>query len=78
MNNPAYANNVTDVNSLKSLFDSIEPRGSTPTGTRMEDILLDYCNKFEDCLSRGQRLRPLNFIIVTDGPPIDVSYKLQT
>ncbi|TIB38804.1 hypothetical protein E3P86_01436 [Wallemia ichthyophaga] len=70
LNNPAVANNVTNVNTLHNLFHSVQPSGSTPTGTRLEDILLKYLNDYEN--SNGTvRVRPLNVVVVTDGTAED-------
>lgn len=71
LNNPATAQNVQNVNNLKSLFDSVQPCGSTPTGTRLEEILLDYLNEYERVTSSGGKMRPLNIIVVTDGTAED-------
>lgn len=71
LNNPATAYNVTNVNNLKSLFDTVQPVGSTPTGTRLEEILLNYLNEYERVISSGGKLRPLSVVVVTDGTAED-------
>lgn len=58
-----------------NLFNSITPEGITPTGERLEELLLDYLLKIEDA-KRAQeqgdagalkRIKPVNFLVLTDG-----------
>lgn len=36
-----------------ALFDSIEPNGTTPTGTRLEILLLEYMDQIEEYKDKG-------------------------
>ncbi|TIA90148.1 hypothetical protein E3P99_01691 [Wallemia hederae] len=71
LNNPAAAYNVTDVNSLQQLFQTVQPVGSTPTGTRLEQILLTYLNEYETRTQQRNPIRPINIVVVTDGTAED-------
>lgn len=52
---------------MRRLFDSVTPCGITPTGEKLEELLLDYLLKLE---SAGEtKPKPVNFVILTDGAP---------
>lgn len=60
------------------LFTRVQPRGSTPTGARLDTLLRAYLSTLE----RTQRefdtvdpevtgIKPINYIVITDGEPSD-------
>lgn len=63
---------------VKAIFRSVQPRGGTPTGTRLNHILKEY---FEKCAQKGccvknatnweEDMPPQNIIVITDGEPSD-------
>ncbi|EPQ27614.1 uncharacterized protein PFL1_04752 [Pseudozyma flocculosa PF-1] len=78
LNNDRAIENCTDPREVLRVFDSIEPEGATPTGMRLEILLLDYLDRIEEYkerLSRGQNPGPepkkRNYIVITDGSPTD-------
>lgn len=50
------------------IFRLVSPNGATPTGSRLNDILKPY---LKDVKERGDKVRPLNIIVITDGQPTD-------
>lgn len=53
------------------VFNSVQPYGHTPTGTRLQAILDPYLARLEDAVKRKAELKPLNIIVITDGVPSD-------
>jgi uncharacterized protein YegL len=59
------------------IFSSVTPRGGTPTGTRLSQILKPYLERVE-AMAKGNTtanpdliVKPLNIIVITDGVPSD-------
>ncbi|KAE8149424.1 hypothetical protein BDV25DRAFT_156338 [Aspergillus avenaceus] len=63
--------NVKDPDDVRGIFHSIQPRGCTFVGKRLQDILIPYLCRVEAAASRGQNpsssVKPLNIIVITDG-----------
>lgn len=55
--------NAADV---ELIFDAIRPEGITPTGEKLEELLLDYLSRYEESILKP---KPVNFLILTDGAP---------
>ena len=54
---------------VRHIFETVSPRGITPTGTRLNAILKPYLRRLQE---RGsEAVKPLNVIVVTDGAPSD-------
>ena len=55
------------------LSDTLFPKGITPTGAKLEELLLDYLSRLEHTLLNptAPKVKPVNFIIITDGAPTD-------
>ncbi|KAI9877324.1 MAG: hypothetical protein M1830_004254 [Pleopsidium flavum] len=64
---PAH-HNITTSASISHIFETVRPRGGTPTGTRLNHILKPYLAKVE---REGDAVKPLNIIVITDGIPSD-------
>ena len=66
---------VTDAKRVTDIFNFVKPRGSTPTGKRIHDILHPYVEKCEAAFklkqSNENAPKPLNLIVITDGEPSD-------
>ncbi|KAE8225452.1 hypothetical protein CF319_g1809 [Tilletia indica] len=80
LNSEATLLGTKDAAAVRTLFDSIDPQGPTPTGERLEMLMLDYWEKLDSYSERKKRgaLTPgesppkkLNYIIITDGRPTD-------
>lgn len=58
---------------VKQLFDSIQPEGLTPTGTKLEMLLLQYMDDIETHkqTKSGTPPKKRNYVIITDGTPTD-------
>ena len=61
--------NITRSADVDRIFDSVKPRGGTPTGTRLNAILRPYLRDLE--VRGSDAVKPLNIIVITDGQPSD-------
>lgn len=70
--------NVTTAGNVQRIFDNVRPRGSTPVGKRLLEILGPYVARLERAEARrwGRRMdewdaecqvKPINIITITDG-----------
>ncbi|EEP77992.1 conserved hypothetical protein [Uncinocarpus reesii 1704] len=75
-NTGAYRS-ITSPVEVHEVFTSVSPRGGTPTGKRLGQILKPYLDQLESLIendrfaSSDSLLRPLNLIVITDGVPTD-------
>ncbi|KAL8786256.1 MAG: hypothetical protein Q9195_008280 [Heterodermia aff. obscurata] len=60
---------VTSPSDVEAIFNSVRPRGGTPTGSRLHAILKPYLRELEQKGEEG--VKPLNIIVVTDGQASD-------
>lgn len=64
--------NITRSADVDRIFESVKPRGGTPTGTRLNAILKPYLRDLEARGTEGSNaVKPLNIIVITDGVPSD-------
>lgn len=58
---------------VKQLFDSIEPEGLTPMGTKIEMLLLEYMDEIERYKAKksGKEPKKRNYVCITDGAATD-------
>lgn len=65
--------NCRDPRQVKQLFDSITPEGLTPTGTKLELLLLQYMDDIETHKQARTGIEPKkrNYVIITDGAATD-------
>jgi len=68
--------NVTTTAGVEAIFNSVQPRGGTPTGTRLNHILRPYLAQVEESIERQAHgheatVKPLNIIVITDGVSSD-------
>ncbi|CEQ39656.1 SPOSA6832_01194, partial [Sporobolomyces salmonicolor] len=63
--------NITSLNAVASIFDVVQPFGSTPMGVVMDEILRDYVEKVEDARAARVKVKPLLLLVLTDGPADD-------
>ena len=60
---------VTSKEAVQQIFESVRPRGGTPTGLRLDSILRPYLRQ---CEQKGpENCKPINIIVITDGVPTD-------
>lgn len=60
--------NVSLPGTVHEIFQTVRPRGGTPTGQRLNTILKPYLAKYE---RSPATTRPMNVIVITDGVPSD-------
>lgn len=62
-----------EAGAVKQLFDSIVPEGTTPTGTKLEMLLLQYMDDIEAFKKTRQGVEPpkRNYVVITDGAASD-------
>jgi hypothetical protein len=68
LNNPKYRLGLRKEVEVSNFFNSLVPRGQTPTGARLRDILDIYVPKIED---PSLRHKPISILVITDGVPTD-------
>ncbi|KAG8785395.1 hypothetical protein FRC12_017655 [Ceratobasidium sp. 428] len=63
---------------IRELFARIHPRGQTPTGARLDSLLRSYVASIERAYKATSStdssitgIKPVNFIVITDGAPTD-------
>lgn len=80
LNSSTVGVGMKDGPAVEALFDSIDPDGITPTGEKLEILLLDYILKIEDAQDADRAegngvgaalkaIKPLNLVVLTDGEP---------
>lgn len=52
---------------VRQIFNRVIPTGCTPTGRALDMILRNYLDDY----LRGQPIKPLNIVVLTDGEPTD-------
>jgi hypothetical protein len=65
-NKPEFQN-ITSGSTVNDIFKAVRPRGSTPTGMRLKQILEQYLCDFKN----NPTIKPVNIIVITDGVPSD-------
>ena len=63
--------NISRPDDVDRVFRSVRPRGTTPTGSRLNAILKPYLADLERKCARKEEKKPLNIIVITDGVPSD-------
>jgi uncharacterized protein YegL len=75
LNDRSVGSNMTDAASVQRLFNNVRPRGITPIGEKLEELLLEYVSALEDAKdtdpARFKSIKPINYIVLTDGAPTD-------
>ena len=67
-NDPQRYCNVTSTSMIEKIFNTVSPRGGTPTGIRLHQILKPYLQRYR---ARPTTTKPLNIVVITDGVPSD-------
>lgn len=70
LNHPAspFHKNITQPSSVREIFQTVRPRGGTPTGQRLNQILKPYLSAYA---ANPESTKPINIICITDGQPSD-------
>ena len=72
LNNERELVGCTSASAIRTLFDEVRPRGSTPTALRLDDLLRPYIESVEDSKTARVRLpKPMVLACITDGLPDD-------
>ncbi|CED85155.1 von Willebrand factor, type A [Phaffia rhodozyma] len=73
LNSARIGHNLKSPAQVLALFESVSPRGGTPTGTRLEKLLNDHISLLERSARDGksEEIKPLNLVVLTDGEPTD-------
>lgn len=71
LNSKLGKNNVTTKEEVFEIFKDVKPRGMTPTGKRLREILEPYVASVEKRGVDGDWPKPLNLIVITDGEASD-------
>lgn len=74
--NDSYTCTVKNSADIGAAFAAVCPKGSTPTGEKLEEILLEYLDRLEaskrlSVSSATAAVKPINIIVLTDGAPSD-------
>lgn len=70
---------MQDEAAVAKLFRGFRPRGMTPIGQRLEELVGDYLWEIERAHDSGilaniKRIKPVNFLVITDGAPSECIY----
>ena len=68
LNNRTAYEHVTNASTIREIFETVSPGGSTPTGRRLNTLLGDYMSKYA---ADPDNTKPMNLICITDGTPTD-------
>lgn len=63
---------VQDPQAINELFRGLIPKGVTPIGNKLEELLQEYFSIIEPLHNRPvelKKIKPINFLIITDGYP---------
>jgi hypothetical protein len=79
LNSRYFMSNVHQSSTVNRLFDRVQPRGITPIGGKLEELLLAYLANLETAKAREiggdtkamRAIKPVNYIVLTDGAPTD-------
>jgi hypothetical protein len=66
LNHPKSYMNVTSPTTVREIFQTVRPGGSTPTGFRLTEIFEKYFENYQPKVTK-----PINIICITDGAPTD-------
>lgn len=63
------------------MFDTVRPEGPTPIGEKLESLLLYYMDNLEKAKAHADEgdqslmkmIKPVNYIIITDGVPSELA-----
>ncbi|KAL0929478.1 von willebrand factor [Colletotrichum truncatum] len=62
---------IKRADTVEGIFSSVRPRGATPTGQRLYNLLKPYLQLLVSKKRDMDSVRPINIIVITDGAPSD-------
>lgn len=75
LNSSEIGRDMKNPRDVRDLFNRVQPRGPTPIATKLEELLQDYMYQIETANKgdprRLRQIKPINYIILTDGAPTD-------
>ncbi|KAF8732581.1 hypothetical protein AX14_004188 [Amanita brunnescens Koide BX004] len=74
LNHEAVGRHIKDSHAINELFRGLIPKGVTPIGNKLEELLLEYLSIIEPLHNKPaelKKIKPINFLIITDGYPTD-------
>jgi len=75
LNDKSKGSNMKDAASVNRLFSHVTPRGITPIGEKLEELLLLYLSDLDSAKDNdaplSKSIKPVNYIVITDGAPTD-------
>jgi Mg-chelatase subunit ChlD len=79
LNHPRFGMNIKDPKKVRQLFRHVKPQGLTPIANKLDILVGDYVEKLESAARRKKKgdhlalkqIKPVNFIVITDGAPTD-------
>ncbi|CAK3857485.1 Hypothetical predicted protein [Lecanosticta acicola] len=63
-----FHHNITNASTVREIFQTVRPRGATPTGQRLNALLKPYLHAYQ---RHPDTTKPINLICITDGEPSD-------
>ncbi|EEB99011.1 hypothetical protein MPER_01380 [Moniliophthora perniciosa FA553] len=67
LNNPKVYRSLTSLTQVEEIFGSVYPRGGTPLGAKLRELLDSYVTRYE----KDTTIKPVIFLFITDGAPTD-------
>jgi hypothetical protein len=74
LNRGVVGRNMKGANEIRTLFAGVHPRGATPIASKLEELLGEYLAIVEPLHANPaelKKIRPVNYLIITDGYPTD-------
>ncbi|KAF8890659.1 acyl transferase/acyl hydrolase/lysophospholipase, partial [Infundibulicybe gibba] len=75
LNSPKQLTKIKGADVIRKIFTDVQPRGRTPTGAVLEQILKSQIDDLDQAIDtpRYREIKPLDIILITDGVPSDKS-----
>ncbi|PBK73158.1 hypothetical protein ARMSODRAFT_953639 [Armillaria solidipes] len=72
LNDPKFGRNIKTDEQVRALLSSVSPKGVTPIGGRLDDLLGDYLHLLESkTYEELKHIKHRNYIVITDGQATD-------
>ncbi|KAG7446032.1 uncharacterized protein BT62DRAFT_895366, partial [Guyanagaster necrorhizus] len=72
LNSPRFGRNIKTDEQVRTLLSSVRPKGVTPIGGRLDDLLGDYLHLLESKTHLElKQIKHRNYIVITDGQATD-------
>lgn len=76
--NSPLKHRIKGAHTVRTIFDQVQPKGWTPMGAALDEVLKDHMTELEKTVNTPQyyKLKPLDIIVLTDGIPSDDPHKV--